>query len=89
MLPVGSFASVATLLALTGIYGVVSYSVSRRVPELGLRIALGARGGEIARFVLRQALGLTFAGIAAGVAGALLCGRALTSVLSGKYAQLT
>jgi putative ABC transport system permease protein len=64
------FASVAVALAVIGIYGVLSYSVSQRTSELGIRIALGARPGAIQALVLRQAGAVIAIGIAAGLAGA-------------------
>ena len=64
------FAAVAVALAMIGIYGVLSYSVTQRTPELGIRIALGARPGAIHALVLRQAGLVIAAGIAAGLAGA-------------------
>jgi putative ABC transport system permease protein len=64
------FAGVAVVLALIGIYGVLSYSVTQRTSELGIRIALGARPREILALVLRQAGVVVVLGIAAGLAGA-------------------
>ena len=64
------FASVAVALAVIGIYGVLSYSVTQRTSELGIRIALGARPGAIHALVLRQAGLVIAAGLAAGLAGA-------------------
>ena len=71
MLLVGSFAFATALLALLGIRGVVSYAVRRRVHELSLWIALGARGGETVRLVLRQGIVFVLAGIGIGVVAAL------------------
>ena len=68
---------IALLLALVGIYGVISYSVVQRTQEMGIRRALGAQQADILRLVMRQCLGLTLAGIATGIAGAL----ALTHVM--------
>jgi putative ABC transport system permease protein len=65
------FAVVALLLAVVGLYGVVSYSVSMRSREMGVRIALGAPADNIGKLVLRWALGLTAAGVVLGVLGAL------------------
>ena len=79
----GSFAGIALLLALVGIYGVISYSVTQRVRELGIRWALGARQFDILRLVMGQGLALTLAGVAAGIAGALLLTRVMTDVLFG------
>jgi predicted permease len=73
----GSFAVVALLLALTGIYGVISYTVTQRVHELGIRRALGAQTSHVIGLVMGQGLTLTLAGIVIGIAGAL----ALTGVM--------
>jgi predicted permease len=77
----GSFACVAVLLALIGIYGVLSYSVAQRVQEFGIRRALGAREGTILGSVIRQGLGLTLAGLAIGIGAAALLTRTMKNLL--------
>ena len=79
----GGFAVLALVLAAVGLYGVVSYSVSRRTREIGLRVAMGADRGEIVRLVLRQGLGPTVAGILLGLAIAWGAVRLLETVLYG------
>jgi len=81
LLLVGSFALLGLLLAGVGIYGVTSYSVVRRVHEIGVRMALGAREGDVRALVLRQSAALLGAGVAIGVAGALGVTRLLESFL--------
>ena len=76
-----TFAGVAVLLAVTGIYGAISYSVAQRVPELGIRRALGAQSGHIISLVMTQGLWLALAGIVLGIAGALALTRVMTSML--------
>jgi putative ABC transport system permease protein len=78
-----AFAGMALALALAGIYGVMAYAVSQRVPELGVRIALGATPGDIRGLVLAQGMRLAAIGLAAGVALALLSGRILQGLLFG------
>jgi ABC-type antimicrobial peptide transport system permease subunit len=75
------FALFALALAGVGIYGVVSYAVTQRTREIGLRIALGANRAEVRGMVVRQALLPVFAGAVVGLAGALALGRLLTSLL--------
>ena len=75
------FAGLALLLAMVGIYGVISYEVSRRRGEIGIRMALGARPGDVVRGVLGEAAALTAAGAVAGLFGALLLTRYLQSLL--------
>jgi putative ABC transport system permease protein len=77
------FASVAVGLAMIGIFGVLSYSVSQRTPELGLRMALGAEPSNILALVLKQAGTLIGAGVAIGLAGAFALTRYLDSMLFG------
>jgi putative ABC transport system permease protein len=78
---VGLFAALAVVLAAIGLYGVVSYLVSRRTREIGIRVALGAGTGRVRRMVLLQGLRPALAGVAAGVVGALLAGRVVASLL--------
>lgn len=77
------FAVVALLLAVVGLYGVVSYSVNTRLREMGVRIALGAPDGGIRALILRWSLALAFGGIVAGAAGALGVTRLLEGLLFG------
>jgi predicted permease len=79
MILLGAFAGMALLLASVGIYGVISYSISRRVREIGIRMALGAVKGDILRMVLGQGLRLALGGIAIGMAAALTLTRVLAS----------
>jgi len=77
----GSFAAVALVLAVVGLYGVIAYSVARRTQELGIRRALGAQRADILRLVLRQALMLSLVGVAIGIAGAFALTRFLKALL--------
>src|SRR5262249_34144440 len=67
----GVFASLALLLACIGIYGVLAYLTSCRVPEIGVRMALGATAGDVIHLVMRQSLGMIAIGVGLGVAGSL------------------
>lgn len=77
----GTFSAVALLLAAVGIYGVMSYNVSQRTREIGLRAALGADPGAVARLILGQGLRMAGIGIAVGLLGALALSRFLASLL--------
>ena len=77
----GVFAAAALLIAAVGIYGVLAYSVSQRTREIGLRIALGADPGGVMRLVVREGMTVAVAGIGAGLLGALLLGRAVSSLV--------
>jgi putative ABC transport system permease protein len=66
-----------------GLYGVIAFSVSRRSREIGVRIALGARPGEVIKLFLKQAMPIVLAGTLVGFAGALAATRALRSLLIG------
>ncbi|MGA8598639.1 MAG: FtsX-like permease family protein, partial [Bryobacteraceae bacterium] len=76
-----SFAAVAVLLAVVGIYGVIAYSVAQRTHEVGIRRALGAQQSDILRLVLGHALNLALAGISIGIAGAFALTRIMKNLL--------
>jgi ABC-type antimicrobial peptide transport system permease subunit len=80
---IASFAAIALLLACVGIYGVVAWSVSRRVQEIGVRMAMGATRGEIALLFLRRAAASTAIGLGIGTVASLLLTRLLRSQLYG------
>jgi putative ABC transport system permease protein len=80
---VGLFALTALLLAGLGIYGVISYIVTARTHEIGIRIALGAERSSILRMVLRQGLGLAIAGATVGLVGALIVSHLMAGLLYG------
>jgi ABC-type antimicrobial peptide transport system permease subunit len=80
---VGLFAAAALLLAAVGLYGVVTFFVTRRTQEIGIRMAIGATKREVLRMVIRQGLTLSLVGIAAGSLVAFAVVRLLTSALGG------
>jgi putative ABC transport system permease protein len=79
----GSFAGVALLLAVVGIYGVIAYSVAQRTKEMGIRRALGAQQADILRLVLSQTLGLTVGGVVLGIGGAWVLTGVMKTMLFG------
>jgi len=83
MMLVGLFAGLGLLLAAVGIYGVVSYSVAQRTNEIGIRIALGARGVDVVRLILTHGLRLVFIGVAIGSVAAFALTRLMKSYLFG------
>jgi ABC-type antimicrobial peptide transport system permease subunit len=79
----GVFAAIALLLASVGIYGVLAYLTSQRVPEFGVRIALGATARDVMNLVLRQSASLVALGVVIGTIAAWGAGRLLTRVVDG------
>jgi putative ABC transport system permease protein len=79
----GGFGALAAILTIVGLYGLVAYTVARRTNEIGIRMALGARGRDIARLIVQETGLLLLFGIAAGVVLALMGGRAAASLLFG------
>ena len=88
---VGVFSATALILAIIGIYGVLSYSVAERQYEFGIRMAMGAERTDILRLVLRHGFALALMGIAAGLAGAFALTRLLGTMLykTGGHDPLT
>jgi hypothetical protein len=80
------FALLASLLAVIGLHGVLTFVVARRTREIGIRVALGAARGSVIALVMREMLLVLLAGTAAGVAGGLFCGRLIESQLFGVQA---
>jgi putative ABC transport system permease protein len=81
MLLLGIFAGAALLLAGVGIYGVIAYSVTQRWQEIGIRMALGARAGDVLKMIVGQAAALAAVGIATGAAGAFFLTRLMRGLL--------
>jgi putative ABC transport system permease protein len=79
----GLFATLALVLATAGVYGVVSYGVSQRMHEIGIRVALGAQHGDILRLVVSQGMRTVLGGIGIGLIGAIVLGRSLTGLVYG------
>jgi ABC-type antimicrobial peptide transport system permease subunit len=76
-------ASVALLLGVVGIYGVIRYIAAQRTREIGIRMALGAQAGDVRRLFLRHGLVLTMGGIAFGIGAAMLATRVMSALLFG------
>jgi putative ABC transport system permease protein len=78
-----TFAALALVLGIVGIYGVISFFVSQRTREIGVRMALGAQPSDVLKLVIREGLSFTFIGVALGLAAAFALTRFLSSLLYG------
>jgi len=83
MLLLSIFAATALALAVVGIFGVISYAVAQRTREIGIRMALGAKPGDVLALVVKQGLGLALAGVAIGLSAAAVVTRGMSSLLYG------
>jgi putative ABC transport system permease protein len=79
----GTFAALALVLGIVGVYGVTAYLVAQRTREVGVRLALGAQPAQVVAMVIRQGMAVAAAGLVAGLAGALAAGRLMTGLLYG------
>jgi putative ABC transport system permease protein len=87
LLLIGAFAAATLVLALVGVYGVVSYSVAQRTRELGIRVALGAQTRSLVLLVVRHGAWMATAGVGIGVVAALALGRFVAGMLYGVGAR--
>jgi putative ABC transport system permease protein len=78
---ISSFAVAALLLATVGLYGLISYTVAQRSPEIGVRLALGATPGQVGRLIVGQGLALAASGVVLGLLGAIAATRLLEGLL--------
>jgi putative ABC transport system permease protein len=78
-----AFGTLATALALLGIYGVMSYAVAQRTREIGIRMSIGARQSDVARMIITRGLAMTVAGVVVGLAASLFLSRLVESQLFG------
>lgn len=83
MLIVGLFAGLALILSTVGIYGVMAYAVAQRSHEIGVRMALGARTGQVLKLILKDGMKLAVVGVATGLVGAFALTRLITTLLFG------
>jgi ABC-type antimicrobial peptide transport system permease subunit len=79
----GLFSSIALLLALVGLYGVLAYYVSQRYHEIGVRMALGASRGQVAKIILSRGMGMVAVGLVLGIAGSYWATRLIQQLLFG------
>jgi len=79
----GAFASLGLILAIIGVYGVVSYTVAQSSTDIGIRMAIGARGHDVVRLFVNEGLALTAIGLALGAAGAFMLTRIMAGLLFG------
>jgi putative ABC transport system permease protein len=86
MILFGAFAAVALLLAIIGIYGVMSFAVAQRTHEIGVRMALGARRKEVIRLIVGSGMRMSLLGLGIGLAGAVILGRLMHATLYGVQA---
>ena len=78
---IATFSGIALLLAVAGLYGVISYSVGQRTKEISIRMALGAEGRQVRRQVLKQGIGIVLLGVLVGLVGALAGARLVSGIL--------